>query len=204
MQPQLGIQKRFYQKFIRCGQMQPQLGIQKRFIKSLLVVDRFSLSWGFARGLLEVYQRLTDAASAGDLEEVYQKFIKGGQMQPQLGIWKRFIINLSVVDRCSLSWGSGRGLLEVYQQWTDAASARELEEVCYKFISGGQIQPQLGIWKGVIRSLSGVDRCILSWRFGRGLFEVYQWWTDADSSGDVEEVDQKFMQGGQTQPLLGI
>ena len=37
-----------------------------------------------------------------------------GQMQPQLGIWKRFIRSLLVVDRCSLSWGSGRGLLEVY------------------------------------------------------------------------------------------
>ena len=27
------------------------------------------------------------------------------------------------MDSCSLSWGSGRGLLEVYQGWTDAASA---------------------------------------------------------------------------------
>ena len=33
------------------------------------------------------------------------------------------------VDRCSLSWGSGRGLLEVYQGWTDAASGGDLEEV---------------------------------------------------------------------------
>ena len=33
------------------------------------------------------------------------------------------------VDRCSLSWASGRGLLEVYQGWTDAASAGDLEEV---------------------------------------------------------------------------
>ena len=29
----------------------------------------------------------------------------------------------------ALSWGSGRGLLEVYQGWTDAASAGDLEEV---------------------------------------------------------------------------
>ena len=36
-------------------------------------------------------------------------------MQPQLGIWKRFIRSLLVVDRCSLSWGSRRGLLVVYQ-----------------------------------------------------------------------------------------
>ena len=61
-------------------------------------------------------------------------------MQPQLGIWKRFIASLlgvdrgSIrsllgVDRCSLSWASGRGLLEVYQGWTDAASAGDLEEV---------------------------------------------------------------------------
>ena len=54
-------------------------------------------------------------------------------MQPQPGIWKRFIKSLLVVDRgspprdleeayrrlllvdrCSLSWGCGRGLLEVY------------------------------------------------------------------------------------------
>ena len=31
------------------------------------------------------------------------------------------------VDRCSLSWGSGRGLLEVYWGWTDAASAGDQE-----------------------------------------------------------------------------
>ena len=36
-------------------------------------------------------------------------------MQPQLGIRKRFIGSLSGVDGCSLSWGSGRGLLEVYE-----------------------------------------------------------------------------------------
>jgi len=41
------------------------------FIRSLLGVDRFSLSWGSGRGLLEVYEGWTDAASAGDLEEVY-------------------------------------------------------------------------------------------------------------------------------------
>ena len=29
-------------------------------------------------------------------------------MQPQLGIWKRFIRSLLRVDRCSLSWASGR------------------------------------------------------------------------------------------------
>ena len=89
--------------------MQPQLGIWKRLIR--------------------IYQWWTDAASAGDLEEVYYKFISGRQMQPQLGIWKRFIRSLSGVDGCSLSWGSGRGLLDVYQGWTDAASAGDLEEV---------------------------------------------------------------------------
>ena len=50
-------------------------------------------------------------------------------MQPQLMIWKWFVRILSEVDRCSLSWGSGRGLLEVYQRWTDAASVGDLEEV---------------------------------------------------------------------------
>ena len=89
--------------------MQPQLGILKRFIISLLGVDRCSLSWGCRSGLLEVYWEWSDAASAGDLEEVYLKFISGGQMQPQMG--------------------SGRGLLEVYQRWTDAASAGDVEEV---------------------------------------------------------------------------
>ena len=71
------------------------------------------------------------------------------------------------MDRCSLSWASGRGLLEVYQGWTDAASAGHLEEVYYKFVGGGQMQPQLGIWKRFIRSLLGVDRCSLSWGSGR-------------------------------------
>ena len=62
--------------------MQPQLGIRKRFIRILLGVDRFSLSWDRCR-----------------------------------------------VDRCSLRWGSGKGLLEVYEGWTEAASAGDLEEV---------------------------------------------------------------------------
>ena len=50
-------------------------------------------------------------------------------MQPLLGMWKRFIRSLSGVDRCSLSCESGRGLLEVYRGWTDAASAEDLENV---------------------------------------------------------------------------
>jgi len=103
--------------------------IWKRFIRSLSVVDRCSLSWGFGRGLFEVYQDWTESAEVGDLEEVYSKFISGGQMQPQLGIWKRFIIRLLVVDRCSLSLGFTRDLLEVYWWWTDAASAGDVEEV---------------------------------------------------------------------------
>ena len=59
-------------------------------------------------------------------------------MQPQLGIWKRFIRSLS--------------------GWTDSDSAGDLEEVYYKFISGGQMQTQLGIWKRLIRSLSVVGQ----------------------------------------------
>ena len=76
-------------------------------------------------------------------------------MLPQLVIWKRFIRSLLGVDRCSLSWESGRGLLEVYWGWTDAASAGHLEELYWKFIGGGQMQSQLGIWKRFIRSLLG-------------------------------------------------
>ena len=79
-------------------------------------------------------------------------------MQTQFGIWKRFIRSLFGVNRCSLSWGSGRGLLEVYlevnrcnlrwgsgkgllevyRRWTDAVLAGDLEEVYFKFISEGQ------------------------------------------------------------------
>ena len=51
-----------------------------------------------------------------------------GQMQPQLGILKRLIPSLLRVDRCSLRWGSGRGLLEVYLGWSDAPSAGDMEE----------------------------------------------------------------------------
>ena len=109
-------------------------------------------------------------------------------MQPQLGIWKRFIRSLSRVDRCSLKWGSGRGLLEVYQRLTDAASAEDPEEVDQKFISCGQMQPQMGIWKRLVRSLLGVDRCRINWGSGRSLLEVYLWWTDSTSAGDLEEV----------------
>ena len=50
-------------------------------------------------------------------------------MQTQLGIWKRLIKSLLVVNRCSLRWGSGRGLLEVYPGWTGADSAGDMEEV---------------------------------------------------------------------------
>ena len=57
-------------------------------------------------------------------------------MQPQLGIWKRFTRSLLGVDRCSLSLGSGGGLLEVYWGWTDAASAGHLEEV-YRLVGVG-------------------------------------------------------------------
>ena len=91
--------------------MQPQLGMWERFIRSLLGVDRLSLSWGSGRGLLEVYLGWTDQASAGDLEVVCSKFISGGQNKLRLGIWKRFIPSLLVVDRCSLTWGFGRSLL---------------------------------------------------------------------------------------------
>ena len=86
--------------------MQPHLRMLKRFIRSLLLVDRFSLSWGSGRGLLEVYLGWTDAASAGDLEEIFSKFNSIGQMQSRLGMWKRFIRSISEVGRCSLSWGS--------------------------------------------------------------------------------------------------
>ena len=92
--------------------MQPQLGIWRRFIRSLLGVDRYSLSWGSGRGLLEV---------------------------------------LLVVERCGLTQGCGRGLLEIQLGSTDAAS------------TGGS---------------------------GRGLLEVYQGWTNAASAGDLEEVYQ--------------
>ena len=164
--------------------MQAQLGIWKKFIRSLLVVDRCSLNWGSERGLLEVYQWWTDAASAGDFEEVYQKFGGGGQMQPQLGIWKSFITSLSGVDKCRLSCGFGRGLLEFYWLMTDAASAGDLEEVCQKFIRGGQMQPQLVIQKRFIRILLG--------------------WTNSVSAVDLEEIYQKFIGGGQMQPQMGI
>ena len=39
-----------------------------------------------------------------------------------------FIVYLGV-DRCGLSWGSRRGLLEIDQGWTDTASAGDQEKV---------------------------------------------------------------------------
>ena len=41
----------------------------------LLGEDRRSLSWGSGGSLLEDYQRWTDAAWAGDVEEVYSMLI---------------------------------------------------------------------------------------------------------------------------------
>ena len=40
-----------------------------------------------------------------------------------------WIISVGGSQGCSLSWGSGGGLLEVYWGWTDAASAGDQEEV---------------------------------------------------------------------------
>ena len=60
------------------GQLQLRLGIWQRFITSLFVG--------------------TDAAEAGDLAEVYSKFISVGQMQLRLEIWQRFIPSLLVGD----------------------------------------------------------------------------------------------------------
>ena len=55
----------------------------------------------------------------------------------------------------------------------EAAEARDLEEVYSKFISEGQKQPQLKIWKKFIPSLLVGNRSIGGWGFGRGLFQVY-------------------------------
>ena len=38
--------------------------------------------------------------------------MRGGQRLHQLGIWKRFIRSLLGVDRCGLSWASGRFILD--------------------------------------------------------------------------------------------
>ena len=82
-----------------------------------------------------------DKFISGHLAKVYSKFISRGQMQLRLeiwqgfmtsllvGIWQRFIPSLLVGDRCSRGLRLGRGLLEVYQGWTDAASAGDQEEV---------------------------------------------------------------------------
>ena len=72
--------------------MQPQLGIGKRFIRSLSEVDRCSLRLGSGRVLLDVYLGWTDAASAWDPEDLILKVSQGWtDVQPQMGIWKRFI-----------------------------------------------------------------------------------------------------------------
>ena len=60
-------------------------------------------------------------------------------MQTQLGIWKRLIRSLLGVDRCSRSWGCGRGLLEVYLGWTYSACAGDLEEVIRSLSLGDRI-----------------------------------------------------------------
>ena len=55
-------------------------------------------------------------------------------MQPQLGIWKRFIPSLLVGDRI--------------------AEAGDLADFYYKFISDGKMQLRLEIWQRFITSLS--------------------------------------------------
>ena len=98
--------------------------------------------WAFGKGLFQVYSWGTDAAEAGDLAEVYYKFISGGQMQRRLDIWQRFIPSLLVRDK--------------------GAEAGDLEEVYSKFISVAQKQLRLGIWKRFIPSLFVGDRSSLS------------------------------------------
>ena len=50
-------------------------------------------------------------------------------MQPQLGIWKRFIPSILVGDRISLGLGFGRSLFQVDWWGTDSAEAGDQEEV---------------------------------------------------------------------------
>jgi len=47
-------------------------------------------------------------------------------------------------------------------------------------------------------------RCSWGWGFGRCLFQVYQWGTDAAEAGDLAEVYSNFISGGQMQLRLGI
>ena len=66
------------------------------------------------------------------MEEVYYKFIIGGQMLLKVEIWQRFITSLLIA--------------------ADAVEAGDLAEVYYKFISGGQMQLRLGIRQRFITS----------------------------------------------------
>ena len=83
-------------------------------------------------------------------------------MQPQMGIWKRFIRSLLRVDRCSLCWGSGRGLFEDLLGRLMQPQMGMWKRFIRNLFGGGQMQPLLGIWKRFIRSLSGVDRFSVS------------------------------------------
>ena len=68
--------------------------------------------------------------SRNTLHQLFQEIVTWVAINKDVGgVWKRFIRSLLGVDRCSLSWASGRGLLEVYWGWTDAASAGDQEEV---------------------------------------------------------------------------
>ena len=54
----------------------------------------------------------------------------GGKIQVEAAVSDTLPMwGLLGVDRCGLSWGSGRGLLEIYWGWKDAASAGDQEEV---------------------------------------------------------------------------
>ena len=52
--------------------------------------------------------------------------------------------------------------------------------ICYQ--CAAHAKPQLGIWKRFIRSLSGVDRCSLSWWSRRGLLETWTAYSSAVGS----------------------
>ena len=93
--------------------MQPQLGIWKRLIRSLSSVDICSLSWRSRRGLLEVISCGQMQTQLGIWKRLIRSLLVVGQNQLSLRIWKRLIIILLVADKCSLSWGYGRGFLVV-------------------------------------------------------------------------------------------
>ena len=102
-------------------------------------------------------------------------------------------VHHNTAGRCSLSWWSGRGLLEVYWGWTDAASAGDLEEICYQAVSSSTLMTACMIQMSPTSMQSRKQSAVSNWR---------QWQRGYETVGKPHEGWKKECYNPQTDQLI--